>query len=250
MIAETNYFPAQSWSLLLDFIKLELGAPLNFVEISDDEIVKIIKEQVLPVFSQYSPLNKWVLVSDKDQIDPVAGQPRYRYKVPVDKDDFIIDILEVISSSYSMLSSDYGLVPTSAASVQDFVIANSYIDALRSCCVKQAWTFDKPNILTMDISLADYSMTASRFIVVNYTTFHRSPETIQSDLYFLVFRKMALAYIMRVIAKMRSKYEGISTPFGQIPINWQTMLDESRQMTEECHMFLNTIPPDRLLIVE
>ena len=45
----------QTWNNLLEYIKLELGVPVNLLEISDDDIIKYIKNHALPEFSQYVP---------------------------------------------------------------------------------------------------------------------------------------------------------------------------------------------------
>lgn len=89
--------PSQSWNNILSYIKLGLGAPLNLIEISDSEIIAMLKEHVLPVFSQYSPLKKWVYMGPEHMIiDNLPGQPLYRFKIPKPSDEPIVDILEVI----------------------------------------------------------------------------------------------------------------------------------------------------------
>ncbi len=55
--------PGQNWNNILNYVKLNLGAPLNLIEMSDDEIIENLKDQVLPVFSQYCPLKKWTYIS-------------------------------------------------------------------------------------------------------------------------------------------------------------------------------------------
>lgn len=132
--------PGQSWNNIIDYIKLNLGAPLNLIEISDSNMVEILKEHVLPVFSQYHPHRKWVLMGPNDMITPEKpGQPLYRYRIPHEKDEPIIDILEVIFSSYTTLTQEYGLVPYNTLGAIDQVIANSYIDAVRSISVHNTW---------------------------------------------------------------------------------------------------------------
>ena len=43
---------SQSWNNILSYIKLGLGAPLNLLEFSDEELIQNLKEHVLPFFSQ------------------------------------------------------------------------------------------------------------------------------------------------------------------------------------------------------
>lgn len=96
--------PGQNWNNILNYIKLALGAPLNLVEMSDDEIIENLKEQVLPVFSQYCPLKKWIYIGPEHAQNTAGtpGQPQYVFKIPKPDDEPIVDILEVIFGPYSV----------------------------------------------------------------------------------------------------------------------------------------------------
>lgn len=87
----------------LSYIKLGLGAPLNLVEISDSDLIEFLREHVLPVFSQFNPLKRWVYMGPENQIvDGAKGQPMYRFKIPKPTDEPIVDVLEVIFGPYSI----------------------------------------------------------------------------------------------------------------------------------------------------
>jgi len=129
------------------------------------------------------------------------------------------------------------------------VIANSYVDAIRSLGVRQTWDFKKPDILILDLGFNDFSITTGHFVCVNYTTIHNSLDTIESDFYNLCFKKMCLAQILLYLSTLRSKYSQIATPFGQLDLNVQTLYEQGSRMMEECSQFLAAIPPDRLIVV-
>ena len=87
---------AQTWNNLLSYIKLELGAPLNLLEMSDQEIIENIKEHILPFFSQYMPRMKFCIVNEADLARiGTPGEPRYKYKIPREVGEPIYDIKEV-----------------------------------------------------------------------------------------------------------------------------------------------------------
>lgn len=86
-------------------------------------------------------------------------------------------------------------------------------------------------------------------MIVNYTTVHKNLDTIPSDFYTLCFKKMCLGQIMVYLSSLRSKYENLTTPFGAINLNWQSLYDQGTRLLEEANQFLACIPPDRLLIV-
>lgn len=54
---------------------------------------------------------------------------------------------------------------------------------------------------------------------------------------------------MVYLSSLRSKYENLTTPFGAINLNWQSLYDQGTRLLEEANQFLACIPPDRLLIV-
>lgn len=242
--------PGQSWNNVLSYIKLSLGAPLNLVEISDSDIIEILKEHVLPVFSQYAPRRKWVLLSTKDLIRTHEhGQPLYQFKIPHEDDEPIIDILECIFGAYGVLTQEYGMIPFNTMGAIDQVIANSYIDAIRSITVHQTWDFIPPDIISIDVSLNDWSLTTGKCVVVNYTTIHKTLDTIEPDFYSLCFKKMCLGQIMIYLSSLRGKYENLTTPFGAINLNAQSLYDQGTRLLEEANTFLASIPPDKLLVV-
>ena len=94
----------QNWNNVLSYIKLNLGSPLNLIEMSDDEIIENLKEHVLPVFSQYCPLKKWLYIGPEHAINTTGfpGQPQYVFKIPKPDDEPIVDILEVLFGPYSV----------------------------------------------------------------------------------------------------------------------------------------------------
>lgn len=73
--------------------------------------------------------------------------------------------------------------------------------------------------------------------------------TIEPDFYNLCFKKMCLGQTQIWLAALRSKYENIATPFGQIPIGWQQLQENGMRLLEECNQFLSSIPPDKLIEV-
>ncbi len=96
--------PGQNWNNVLSYIKLNLGAPLNLIEMSDDEIVENLKEHTLQTFSQYCPLKKWVYIGPEHAVNTTGapGKPQYVFKIPKPDDEPIVDILEVIFGPYSV----------------------------------------------------------------------------------------------------------------------------------------------------
>ena len=141
------------------------------------------------------------------------------------------------------------MIPFNTMGAIDQVIANSYVDAIRSVGVRNTWEFIPPDILILDLPMEDWSTNGGGFAVCNYTTIHKNLDTIPPDFYTLCFKKMCLGQVMIWIANIRSKYENLSTPFGQLPLNWMKLQEDGQRLLEEANQFLASIPPDKLIEV-
>ena len=239
---------AQSWNDILSYLKLGLGAPLNLLEFSDDELIQNLKDHVLSYFSHYSPNKKYVFITDANKIKTAgSGQPQFIYKIPREIDEPIIDILDVYFAPYGLLSEEYGMYPLNHQGAIDMVIANSYIDAIRSIGVRQTWEFKSPDLLILDQGLSDYSIISGGSCVVQFATIHKTLDTIEPDFYTLAFKKLCLGQTMLWLAALRNKYESIATPFGQINVNWQMLQETGQRLIEESNQFLTTVPPDKII---
>ncbi len=230
----------QNWNHVLDYIKLNLGAPLNLIEMPDDDLIKHLKEHVLPVFSQYVPHKKYCYINEGARL-PVtnAGNPRYSYNIPLQMDEYIVDIHDVYHTRSTILTDNNGLTTLNHFGAIDTVIANTYIDAIRSLGTHNTWEFMPP-----DTMVFDEKITAA---IIVYGTPHTDLLTVPPDMYQLIFKKMCLGQASLWIAAMRSKYDNLTTSFGPLPINWQDLRSEGQRMMEEVNQQLLTLPPDKFV---
>jgi hypothetical protein len=227
----------QTWNNVIEYIKINLGGPLNMLEINDEDLVKLLKNQVLPFFSQYSPAQKYTYITDADmEVIEKAGAPMYIYKIPLAVDEKIIDIIDVYNSKQTALVDAFGGAIVTARTAEDLVMSNSYIDAIRSLSVRNTWEFFPPNRIGLDVDITGCTIV--------YNTVHETLDTIQPDMYELMFKKLCLANVKVWIANMRSKFNNLATPFGQMDLNWDRLLQEGQTEKQEVMVDLNSIPPD------
>jgi len=233
---------SQTWTDVLKFCKVNLGL-INKLEIDDDTIVENLREQVLPFFSQYSGQKKFKDISDNNLIFSASGgQPMYQYKIPLDPEEYIIDILNFYPSrTINLLDVSIPFV-NSPDSAIDAVIANSYIDIIKSMQAQNTWEFLPPDRLIFDFSI--------EYGIVEYTTVHEELKTIDPDKYQLIFKKLCLANVKIWIAANRSKFENLTTPFGTLNLNWEALKAEGAQEKEEATTLLGLIPPRWLLHID
>ncbi len=230
----------QNWNNVLEYIKLFLGVPVNLLEISDDDLIGYLKRQVLPYFSQYAPAKKYTFITDANRITPTtAGAPTYMYKIPVPPGEYIVDILEALPLRDTTVLDAYTRSLINANSAMDLVMLNTFVDAIKSVQVRNTWEFIPPDIIVFDQEI--------KACVITYNTPHATLDTIRPDLYHKAFKPLCLGYTKLWIASMRSKFESLATPFGQINLNYDRLLSEGQQHVEAATNILETIPPDILI---
>lgn len=233
---------AQTWNNVLEYIKINLGGPLNMLEISDNDLVRLLKNQVLPFFSQFSPKQKYAYVSSANLIPPEKpGSPLYLYKIPLEVNERIIDILDVYVGKNTALVDSFGGTIINAATAEDLVMSNTYIDAIKSLSVKNTWEFLPPDKLAFDVEATGAT--------IIYNTVHETLDTIQPDMYELMFKKLCLANVKIWVANMRSKFNNLTTPFGQLDLGWDRLLQEGQTEKQEVMTDLNSIPPDHFFLI-
>jgi len=262
---------SQTWNNLLGFIKRRMGAKLNLLEMSDEELIEGIKEDVIPYFSQYSPAKKFVQLKPSDKVSHVAGYNQWRYRVPVPPGEQIIDIFDAYFSSGSSWGSDDPFEGTKSAGgamhageslgaggsfstfggsgderfagegMIDIAIANSYGDIAAYLAARNTWQFFPPNIIEFDEEMGS--------AVVVYNTPHVKLETISPDFYETIFKKLVLGNVMMWISALRSKYEGLATPFGTVNVNWQKLESDGKEYEQQAQALLDAVPLDHFVHV-
>lgn len=230
---------AQNWNNVLSFVKIELGIPTNLLEIADNELIKLYKEHILSLFAQYSPAKNYAYITEANRLIKSAGSPQFMYKIPVPLGTYIVDILEAYPTRESSIVDMYGGSLIDSRSAMDLVIANSYIDAVRSLQVRNTWEFLPPDIMIFDKEI--YAC------VVIYNTTHDVLNTIRPDLYHQLFKPLCLAYTKIWLAAQRSKFDNLSTPFGQLNLNWETLKSEGQTEKDNIIQELKALPPDILI---
>ncbi len=233
---------SQHWNDILEYIKVNLGVPVNLLEIPDDELIGYLRRHVLTLFSQYVPHKAFAFITEANRINVgVTGAPQYMYKIPVPEGTYIIDIYEVMPTKEVSIVDMYGGALINAQAAMDLVISNAYIDAVRSLQTRTTWEFIPPDVL-----IFDKQVTSS---VVIYNTPHTVLNTIRPDLYHRALKPLCLGYTKIWIAAMRSKFENLATPFGTLNLNYDKLQSEGQVTIDNAIVVLETIPPDILIEV-
>jgi hypothetical protein len=240
-MAKSRY--SQTWTSILKYLKRELGTGITLLEISDDEIVEGLEEDVLALFSQYTPHRTWTWVTSSNLIPhQLAGQPRWLYDIPIKEGETIIDIFEAmpnITGEYLDELGNDAVDLSSSDNMINVVISNAYTDASRSLGVQNTWTFFPPKTIEFDKEI-------TRAAII-YDIPHATPKTVRPDMYNTTFKPLCLGTVQRWLVAKRAKFENVATPFGQINLNWQKLETDSQTHIQDAMQKLELIPPDRLI---
>lgn len=229
----------QNWSNLLSYIKARLGVKVNLIELSDKEIIEYIKEHTFPELSIQIGKTVIIKLGPEDRISSGQGY-EYEYLIPLKDDMEIIDIYSVYISELNLPI--YQLAHTYITlDPRDIAMQNEMIASIRSLMVVQDYYFEPPNILRFGKKL-----TGEVFFIEARCIF-KDPSEIPVDFYHRIFKKKALADIMLLISAMRKKYDNLTTPFGQININWQDLENTARDILSEVYSELDAMPPEYLI---
>lgn len=233
---------SQNWNNLLGYIKRNLGAKLNLLELSDDEIIEGLKEDVISYFSQYSPCKKGIYINRDNKITGLTKAPN-AYRIPFPENEYVIDIFDVYASpldshvdpfygtKYSMSNIagtiahyGYGQIGMAGGAMIDAVISNSFLDMMKEFQVRNTWEFYPPDMISFDVNVDD--------AIIIYFTSHENLNTINPDMYNIVLKPLALGHVQTWLAALRSKYENLSTPAGEIQVNWQKLEQDAEKNLE------------------
>ena len=232
-----TYNSWQSWENVLSLIKLELGNDLNKIEFSDDRIIEIISEHVLPLFSSYDGWHKYYKMTE-DHIITKDPYLTYQFK------DFPYRIIKVKNIITGMTLANMALYydqTFSGGDITDYLVKMNYGDINKIAQSTDTWKFIQPNQIIMYKAVNSFKSLEN---IVELDVVHESPVTIDATLYDH-FCDLCIAQIMIFIGRMRSKFKDFNTPFGQVQLNAEEMIQEGKQLKQETIQKLEKIPPEQ-----
>ncbi len=243
----------QNWNALLKYIKRNLGVPVNLIELTDDDIIDIIKDEVIPALSQYVGEPVWFRLGPQHIKPGTSREENFniseRYIIPAKENNIILTkVIECYWPQYAAVDLSgmgYGIIDGVAATTlidpRDAVMANTYYDMSRHFSAAPTFMYIPPFELLIDMSLQGKDM------IIETAAIHSDLSTIPSDIYYEIFKEMCLAEIMSSVAAMRKKYRSLTTPFGSIELNWEELQTRADSIKTTVQEKLESLPPDVLL---
>jgi len=217
----------QNWNNIIQHVKVHFGTKTSSLEITDDEFVEYFSNHSLPYFSQIIPNNAWSIINQGSVVNLPNNHNNYTYKLNIPDDIELIDINEVYFSStlgQIINSGTYLINPV------DSVMMNTYNDLSSHLTTVNDYHFLKPDYIRFSQDIV------SNIVIAELNIEHKNLNTIPSDMYHKLFKRMCLADGIELVLNNRNKFTNVTTPFGEIDLNTSALeskLQELRQKIEE-----------------
>jgi len=220
-----------NWDKVLRYVKDNLSFPDTYIEDDDKEIIRYLQENSHISFSQYFPDNEYATVyTDRDE-HVVPGKRGYYYFFDKDGLD-IFNIVEMyLPLENELLKGSPIISPFTLGSLKLFALSS-----LQSSLINQVtdftyvYEFQPPNIIRLYEGITIFQ--GSRYFAINYERVQpydlsRIPISLERD-----FKDLCLADYMIKLGNLRTMYQNIPTPFGEVSLNGEMLKSDGREKRE------------------
>lgn len=229
-----------SYELVIDYIKRNLGYPVATVELSDEEIIHVVKTITMPYFSSYVPD-----YNQKQVTKTVEGSSNVY--IIEEEESAIIDVVKIMTDiSNEIVTGDpRQIMPLLSPSSIPSFLTDLTVRHLQQQYSNMwpSWKFIPPNLVRIYPS---YNM--GGIYIVRYTRVHPSPTTIPVN-YQRDFQDLALSDVMFSLYAVRAKYSTYQTPYGDINLNADVLYQRATDLKNVVIERLKRKPPDTILYV-
>jgi hypothetical protein len=222
-----------TFNYFLSHIKGKLGAYINKLpELTDEEIIKVLRIQTLYKLSVYYPRPIQVVVNVEEHRNLDQGGTSRFFIVTPDGSE-IINTSEVFAPTNGNYSSGY----TFATSYAGDLINN----LSKPETIKFIGSFEPPNIVSIQPNIPLHWS----WFILKVNTVHRDFNTVKPGLISSV-EKIALGDVAELIKGSRGFFTTINSEYGQIDLNLDVLNDaisakeeEYKRMEESLHLQSN-----------
>lgn len=198
-----------SQSSLIQNIELDLGFKFTDLEITHDEIMKIIELRTLPEFSKYFPNQERINInSERDRV------PGYSNRYYIKTEGEVININRVIGGNRGGLGDIIVGNPGPHASMGSGNFLDRQIAAdLASQMNPNTWTYHHPSM----IEFAPNYMAGNMYIIVCNVIHSKHLTTVPTNMqdYFI---RLASCDVRASLYLIRNRFSNLQTSFGSIEL--------------------------------
>jgi hypothetical protein len=200
----------RNWNDVLNYIKRKL--PKKIIELSDKEIIDIVKNITLPEFSNYVPVLERYVITNEHLVDKRTGT----FRIPFENEEDAYRLIDIYDVYLNITSEDYA----SASDTLVGYLLGSWVSSARASTSPIPMPFlDKtrpPGYITFNTHYSSISQYLPMTVILKMR--HKDPSTIPYEAYYRWFLPIALGDVCLALTSIRSDFSQLSTPIGQISL--------------------------------
>jgi len=216
-----------SWNEVIDQIKDEISMPNHMLEKSDQDIIKYVKRKSLGILNQEKPDVNKIYINLSDPSLKVEHRINEFYiSDPDDRD--IIQVTEFIPAMGGEIILGKSILPImNYEQVPEYLLNNFTTNNAKAFSgYNYNYEFLYPNILRISPSY-------NQPCVIEYERKHDEELTTIPASHHEIFKKLALGHVMQWIGRLRTNYQSIQTPFGEIQLNGDNMKSDGAELVSQ-----------------
>ena len=188
--------------MTLRYINRMIGEKLQEIELSEEEIMRVVFQESLPTFSKFFPYKYKIQITSKDSLDE-----RYPnvYRIPNDDRLEIIGVHRVWLSNMNQFGGS--LLPV----VNDPFTSQLLNDYLSSTITPTIFEYQAPNIVTIRPKIVNCGSAMIELKAVHPKHLKTIPMNMRDE-----FLKLCLLDVLISIYPLRHRFESYTTVYGSI----------------------------------
>jgi hypothetical protein len=183
------------------FINRNLGAALQELELSEEEMMRVVFQETLPTFSKFFPYKYRLQVGNAQFVQGSLNT----YEIPNSDNLEIIGIHKVFISNMAQFGST--MIPLSYNPFETQIF-NDYVSMT---VTPVTWTYIPPNQVTVFPKIVNYQTAIFEVKAVHPRHMKTVPMNMRDE-----FLKLTLLDVLVSLYPLRKRFETMTTPYGTL----------------------------------
>jgi hypothetical protein len=183
------------------FINRNLGAALQELELSEEEMMRVVFQETLPTFSKFFPYKYRLQVGNAQFVQGSLNT----YEIPNSDNLEIIGIHKVFISNMAQFGST--MIPLSYNPFETQIF-NDYVSMT---VTPVTWTYIPPNQVTVFPKIVNYQTAILEVKAVHPRHMKTVPMNMRDE-----FLKLTLLDVLVSLYPLRKRFETMTTPYGTL----------------------------------
>ncbi len=186
---------------VLRYINRMLGAVVQELDLSEEEMMRVVFQETLPTFSKFYPYKYRLLVNESEFVQGSLNT----YRIPNEDRLEIIGVHKVFLRNMTQFGST--MIPLSYNPFETQI----FNDFVSMTVTPVTWTYIPPGELTIFPKIVNYLSALVEVKAIHPRHLKTVPMNMRDE-----FLKLCLLDVLQSLYPLRKRFENFSTPFGSI----------------------------------